>query len=75
MAVFIPLPKLAVCRHTQYSMQKCEDVRDRIRTHVWCVKNKHRLIRPNYPERPQWEFKVILNPYKVLIEAPVARVL
>ncbi len=26
LAVFIPLPKLAVCRHTQYSMQKKCDV-------------------------------------------------
>ena len=48
LAVFIPLPKLAVCRRTQYSMQKCEDVCIRIRTHVWCVKKIYLSIRPDY---------------------------
>ncbi len=60
MAVFIPLPKLAVCRHTQYA--KCEDVCIRIR--VWCVKKKHLSIRPNYSELRALEFKVLMNPCK-----------
>jgi hypothetical protein len=75
LAVFIPLPKPAVCRHTQYA--KCEDVCIRIRTHVWCVKKNHLSIsiRPSYSQLHDTELKVFLNPCKVLIEAPVARVL
>ena len=56
LAVFIPLPKLAVCRHAQYA--KCEDVCIRIRTHVWCVKKYHLSIRPNYSQLPDAEFQV-----------------
>jgi hypothetical protein len=58
LAVFIPLPKLAVCRHTQYSMQKCEDVCIRIRTHVWCVKKKCLSIGPCYSLRETAVFKI-----------------
>ena len=77
LAVFIPLPKLAVCRHTQYSMQKCEDlcVFGFEPTRVWCVKKKHLSIRPNYSRYTTRAFMVFLNLCKVLVEAPVARVL